>query len=180
MRTFTTLLPLAITLPVLLTLQGCATSPVQNKTHKPAAQHSKNHAYRNKSRGEKYTYEQTLEIALLDQYQLWKGTPYRHGGLNHNGIDCSGFVYRTIRDGLGRKLPRTTTRQSHQGYRINKSDLRTGDLVFFKTPGDKQHVGIYMDNGLFMHASTSVGVTISRLDNQYWRDSYWQSRRIAI
>ncbi len=121
-----------------------------------------------------------LNNTLYDHYQQWKGTPYRLGGLSQRGIDCSGFVYRTFRDKLGHDMPRTTRQQSREGFRIDRRDLQSGDLVFFMTEGRKRHVGIYLENGKFMHASTSTGVTISRLDNQYWRRNYWQSRRIPL
>ncbi len=121
----------------------------------------------------------TLEKLHL-QHDEWKGTPYLLGGLDKDGVDCSGFIYLTFRDRLNINLPRTTRQQAIKGERIDKSSLRTGDLVFFKTGKKKiNHVGIYLDNGKFLHASTSKGVIISNLDGLYWTDTYWQARRIS-
>ncbi len=116
--------------------------------------------------------------ALYAQYKDWKGTPYRLGGLNKKGIDCSGFVYLTFKDQFGLKLPRTTKDQVKRGTRVYIGELQAGDLIFFKTAWRTRHVGIYLSDGRFLHASTSKGVIISRLDNVYWKKKYWQSRRV--
>ena len=64
------------------------------------------------------------------------------------------------------------------GKRIRRSQLRAGDLVFFKTGWAKRHVGIYSGSGRFIHASTSKGVISSQLDSDYWRKHFWQARRV--
>lgn len=116
---------------------------------------------------------------VLDQhYREWKSVRYQLGGLNKNGIDCSGFVYVTYRDRFSRTLPRSTELQSKLGNPVSQGQLKIGDLVFFKTGRTLRHVGIYMGSRKFLHASTSKGVTISSLDNQYWSKVYWMSRRI--
>ena len=74
-------------------------------------------------------------------------------------------------------MPRTTTLQSEVGKEIDKNELRSGDLVFFKT-GEINHVGIYLEDGMFIHASTKIGVTISELDNSYFSKSYWKAQRV--
>jgi len=115
---------------------------------------------------------------LYAQYQEWRGVRYKDNGLSKKGIDCSGFVYLTFRDRLGKKIPRTTSQLSQLGARIKKSQLRPGNLVFFKTGIKLRHVGIYIEKGKFLHASTSKGVIISRLDNVYWNKHFWQARKI--
>lgn len=120
----------------------------------------------------------SLRSALHRVYQSWAGTPYKYGGQSKNGVDCSSFVRQTIDSVEAYELPRTTVEQARVGLAIPQADLRTGDLVFFKTGGLSHHVGIYLSRGRFMHASSSQGVTISRMDNVYWRHHYWQSRRI--
>ncbi len=120
----------------------------------------------------------TTESLLYAQYQSWQGTPYQLGGLSKTGIDCSGFVYLTFKDKFGVKLPRTTETQAERGARIYIGQLQAGDLIFFKTGWKTRHVGIYLSDGRFLHASTSKGVIISRLDNVYWKKKYWLSRRI--
>nr|WP_198008344.1 MULTISPECIES: NlpC/P60 family protein [Brenneria] len=117
---------------------------------------------------------------LNDQLNQWYRTPYRYGGLDRNGIDCSGFVYLTFRDRFGIRLPRSTDAQTEIGARVDRDSLMPGDLVFFKTGsgGNGLHVGIYDKNDQFIHASTSQGVIRSSLDNVYWKRAYWQARRI--
>lgn len=122
--------------------------------------------------------EQIVISALKQQHQNWKGTPYQFGGLNKKGIDCSGFVYRTFKESFGHSIPRTSELQLLTGSSINKNNLRAGDLVFFKTSTKVLHVGIYIDNEKFLHASTSKGVMISELSNPYWKSAYWKAKRI--
>ncbi len=121
-----------------------------------------------------------LHARLLDQYWEWKGTPYRLGGLDKRGVDCSGFVHLTYRAKAGLTLPRTTELQSVVGGGIAQDELQTGDLVFFKINGSTRHVGIYLDKNQFLHASKSQGVMISNLNNPYWQDHYWKSKRLPV
>lgn len=119
-------------------------------------------------------------VQLNDQLGQWYRTPYRYGGLDRNGVDCSGFVYLTFRDRFGMQLPRTTEAQTELGERVDRDNLLPGDLVFFKTGSGSNglHVGIYDKDDQFIHASTSQGVIRSSLDNVYWKRAYWQARRI--
>jgi len=116
---------------------------------------------------------------LYAQYAEWKSVKYKWGGISKSGIDCSGFVYRTFADKFNIKLPRTTKQQVNSGTTINhQSELNAGDLIFFKTGIYQRHVGIYLKNRKFLHVSTSKGVTISHLDNSYWRKKYWTAIRV--
>lgn len=116
---------------------------------------------------------------LLDkQLAQWQGVPYKNGGMTRKGVDCSGFVYLTYLDRFGLAIPRTTEYQSQVGTSISRSQLQAGNLVFFKTGFKVRHVGIYLANNQFVHASTSKGVMISSLNGYYWKDKYWQARRI--
>jgi len=121
---------------------------------------------------------ESIKEKLYAQYAQWKGTKYKLGGLNRNGIDCSGFVFITFKSKLGIVLPRTTNLQVATGKDIERNQLQAGDLVFFKTGRFFRHVGIYLEHGKFLHASTSLGVTISKLDNVYWKSKYWKAKRI--
>ncbi|MCS3454404.1 C40 family peptidase [Aeromonas rivuli] len=112
-------------------------------------------------------------------FQQWRGVPYRMGGTNRAGLDCSAFTQLAYQQVLGFQLPRTTESQADLGEAIPRSELRHGDLVFFKTGWDQYHVGVYTGAGEFIHASTSKGVIRSRLDNVYWRKHYWQARRLT-
>lgn len=115
--------------------------------------------------------------ALQTQYQQWQGVPYQWGGLTHKGVDCSGFVHITYLQALGQNVPRSTQLQMQQGTKVKASELSAGDLVFFKTSAKDRHVGIYLENKEFLHASTSQGVTVSRLDNPYWQSAYLFAKR---
>ncbi len=117
---------------------------------------------------------------LYQRHEQWHRTPYLLGGLSRQGVDCSGFVQLTYIDEFGVQLPRTTAAQARLNHEIAKHQLQTGDLVFFKIPGQGKlyHVGIYLEKNLFLHASTSQGVVISDLTSAYWRDNYWKSIRV--
>jgi cell wall-associated NlpC family hydrolase len=121
---------------------------------------------------------ESIKEKLYAQYAQWKGAKYKLGGLNKNGIDCSGFVFVTFKSKLGIALPRTTSLQVKTGKYIERNKLQAGDLVFFKTGRSFRHVGIYLEHDKFLHASTSLGVTISKLDNRYWKSKYWKAKRI--
>lgn len=115
---------------------------------------------------------------LLLAYAGWQGTPYRFGGDDRRGVDCSGFIQQVFLQLDGRRLPRTTEQQAQQGETVPLHRLQPADLVFFKTGWKQRHAGIYLGNGEFMHASTSSGVMVSRLDNPYWQDAWWMARRL--
>ena len=119
-----------------------------------------------------------LYLLLLNEHEHWEGSPYRYGGNSLHGIDCSSLVQKVFKNSFNIQLPRTTEYQVRKGFSIKKSQLKVGDLVFFKTGRFSRHVGIYMGEGEFFHVSTSKGVKISKLSNPYWRKHYWQSRRV--
>ncbi|MFC1235554.1 NlpC/P60 family protein [Vibrio sp. F74] len=117
-------------------------------------------------------------VIYKQPYNTWQGTPYKYGGTNKNGIDCSAFVQAIYLEAENQHLPRTTYAQSKLGVEIKLGKAQSGDLVFFKTGRKDRHVGIYLGDNKFMHASTSKGVIISRLNNPYWASVFWQVRRI--
>ncbi|MEM1270407.1 MAG: NlpC/P60 family protein [Bacteroidota bacterium] len=120
------------------------------------------------------------EAEALRQFEAhvdqWYGTP--HADRDPDGVDCSAYVQRAYADALGVALPRTTRQQVREGVQVSKSELRAGDLVFFRPTAKTRHVGIYLDNGRFAHASSSQGVMVSELGQTYWRSRYWTARRI--
>lgn len=120
----------------------------------------------------------SVKQKLYKQYSKWQGVRHKLGGVSRNGIDCSGFVQLTFKKKLGIDLPRTTRLQSSLGKEIRKSDLKAGDLVFFRTGSTSRHVGIYLEKNKFLHVSERRGVIISKLDNVYWKSNYWKSIRI--
>ncbi len=119
-----------------------------------------------------------LAQMLRAEIQSWLGTPHRMGGLNRRGIDCSGLVVVLYDDLFDMRLPRTTTALMRQGRRVDARHLTAGDLVFFKPAAKFHHVGIYLDQGEFVHTSTSNGVMLSRMDDDFWRQCYLTSRRL--
>ncbi len=120
-----------------------------------------------------------VKTILLKQYKEWQNTPHKIGGLSKRGIDCSGFTLVTFQSKFGYTLPRTTKLQAQTGKKIARKNIQAGDLVFFKPSIFYNHVGIYMGNSEFLHASSSRGVMISNITESYWRNSYWTARRIS-
>lgn len=120
----------------------------------------------------------TLYEQLNIQYKQWKGVNYKYGGNSKNGIDCSAFVQKTFKDRLNINIPRTTALQSKIGKEVSFNNLEMGDLIFFKTGFNSRHVGIYLEGGKFLHASTKRGVTISKLDNIYYEKHFWKIKRV--
>lgn len=119
-----------------------------------------------------------IKSKIMDQYADWKGVRYRLGGDTKRGIDCSGFVQRTFREQFGMDLPRSTYEQEDMGKKIQRTKLRPGDLVLFRAGSTGRHVGIYLGNDKFVHASTSSGVTISSMTEAYWDKRYREARRV--
>lgn len=115
-----------------------------------------------------------LEIAYGD----WKGIPYLLGGTGYEGVDCSSFMQIVFEDHFGISLPRTTEQQIKQGKKVKRSKIKEGDLIFFRTSKTQLHVGVAKDSKQFIHASTSRGVMISSLDDNYWNQRYLETRRV--
>lgn len=106
------------------------------------------------------------------------GVPYLYGGSTPRAFDCSGFTSYVFKLN-GISIPRTASQQYQAGSWVNKSQLKSGDLVFFNTSGSGvSHVGIYIGSNKFIHASSSKGVMISDLDNSYWKPRYMGGKRI--
>ncbi len=120
----------------------------------------------------------TIADHILDTARQYLGVPYLWGGSTPSGFDCSGFVqYVFAQHGIS--LPRTSAQQYGVGTAVSREDLQKGDLVFFNTSGSGvSHLGIYIGDGQFIHASTSKGVMISSLDNTYWAPRYLGARRV--
>jgi len=119
-----------------------------------------------------------ITLSLYQSYQKWKNTPYCYGGSSRDGIDCSSLVQIIYKDAFNISLPRTTKDQAKMGYKVAKKEIKEGDLILFKTGYSTHHSGIYLENGNFIHTSTKRGVTLSNLNNPYWKSKYWQTRRI--
>ena len=104
----------------------------------------------------------------------WLGTPYKYGGLSKRGVDCSGFVYLLMLHVYNKKIPRISQNQYRKGRKIMRSRLQKGDLVFFKRVRSRgiDHVGVYLGDNSFAHASVQKGVIISSLSEEYYNKRY--------
>ena len=125
--------------------------------------------------------ESIINIPLLQKIDEWWGTPYSLGGSTKNGVDCSYFTLDVMKDIYNVNLKRTSAEQYEQSSKIEWNDLKEGDLIFFKADGRRNisHVGIYLANNKFAHASTSQGVTISDLSDPYWQRRLYSLGRVA-
>lgn len=124
--------------------------------------------------------EQLSNKKLVEYIHQWWAVPYRIGGSTMSGIDCSNFVRGLTNYAYGLDLPRTSREQAAYCREIEREDLKEGDLVFFNTGRGISHVGLYMANNKFVHASTSMGVVISSLDEPYWKRRYVKSGRLEL
>ncbi len=122
----------------------------------------------------------TLREKMLMEIIKYLDTPYKYGGNSLDGIDCSAFTQNIYKSVLSINLERSARLQFNQGIEVDdKNDLKFGDLVFFNTrkrvkPG---HVGIYIQDNLFVHASSKRGVTISSIDHNYYSQRFMGARR---
>lgn len=104
----------------------------------------------------------------------WYGAPYKYGGCKQTGVDCSCFVNLLYEKVYGKKIGRTTSEMFEVCDKISLEDAAEGDLLFFKIQGNKiSHVGIYLRNKMFVHASTSKGVIINSLDEAYYKKFFF-------
>lgn len=110
------------------------------------------------------------------------GINYKFGGTTEEtGLDCSGFVGLVFREAIGTRLPRTAKDLSRIGVKIKNNDLKTGDLVFYKTLKSKfSHVGIYMGNNKFIHSPSAGGqVRVESMATEYWSKRFSGGRRVV-
>jgi len=121
------------------------------------------------------------QISLIQNARRYMGVKYVYGGETPRGFDCSGFT-SYVYEKCGYKLPRRANEQYDVGSRVKKVELAPGDLVFFATQGSRvvNHVGIFVGNGYFLHASTIFGsVHQSTLSNPYFQECYQGARRVV-
>jgi murein DD-endopeptidase / murein LD-carboxypeptidase len=121
----------------------------------------------------------TTNTKLYQFVYDWIGTPYRLGGKTKKGIDCSKFAYEVYEKVFNTSIGNNSRNIYTQVDPINKSELKPGDLVFFKIRSRSiTHVGVYLGDRKFAHSSTSRGVMISNLDEAYWRRYYFNGGRM--
>lgn len=128
----------------------------------------------------------TFNVALTPREKVlfevikYLETPYKYGGNTQKGMDCSAFTLQVYQNSLSIEIPRSAREQYSTGEKVSLDELKFGDLVFFNTtkrsfPG---HVGIYLGENQFVHASRSIGVTVSSLEDAYYKKRFVGARRI--
>ena len=118
---------------------------------------------------------------LIETMTTWLGVPYKYGGDNKAGCDCSGLVKSIFKEVYNKDLFRSAMDQMKNVRVIIRSELAIGDLVFFKTIGDKvSHVGIYIGENKFIHASSTRGVVINSLEEAYYKKCFFAGGRVAV
>lgn len=116
---------------------------------------------------------ETIHIEFIKAIVPWLGVPYKYGGASIIGTDCSGFVSNIYSSFFKIKIERTSTLIHQKAKKINKNEVKEGDLVFFKTDGKKvSHVGIAITQDYFIHASSKKGVVINSLSEPYYSKSF--------
>ena len=121
------------------------------------------------------------DIPLYAEVSVWLGVPYRYGGMNRRGVDCSGLVNQIYKTVYKKTVARSTTDLDKSTKKISKKNLKAGDLVFFATTSNRKkisHVGIFLKDGYFAHASSSRGVIVSHLDESYYRRTWKKGGKI--
>ena len=122
---------------------------------------------------------QTSSSSLEQLAKSWIGTPYVYGGSSKSGTDCSGYVMQIYKAHYGISLPHNAGQMydDSRGSSVSRGSLQEGDLVFFGSFWKIDHVGIYLKGDRFTHASSSKGVIISSMSDNYWRPKYQGARR---
>jgi probable lipoprotein NlpC len=143
---------------IVLVAAGCGPKPIYRTSGDPVA----------------HPTTRALEAAA----RPWLGTPYRYGGQDREGIDCSAFVGRILGE-FGVSLPRTVKAQLRVGQRVDYATRSPGDLVFFRLESARvNHVGIVLDRHRFVHASHSRGVVVDKWESDYFRRRVAEVRRV--
>lgn len=120
---------------------------------------------------------------LIEEARRWIGTPYKFGGKDKAGADCSGFVMEVFRIAAGILLPRNSAEQKEFCKEITKSQMVAGDLLFFSSNVSRKktaHVGIYVGNGIMIHASSSQGVIESSIESNYYLNHFLGCGRVPF
>ncbi len=138
-------------------------------------------AYVSEGEDEEFTESGFKKSELMETILDWLGTPYRFGGTTEKAIDCSAFVRAVFLETSNIMLPRTAREQIKVGNEIERDHLQFGDMIFFHTYNRQyaSHVGIFLGDDLFAHASSRYGVTVSSLESTYYKKRFIGGRRIS-
>ena len=161
---------------------GCRSSKPDNNLDKGGTTVSVKRENAELSRKFGFSVTRDDNTALYSELATWLGVPYKYAGNDRRGVDCSGLVCQVYLKVYNKKLQRNSAKIYEQNCReIARKKLREGDLVFFATGKDKRrisHVGIYLKDDRFIHASSSKGVVVSSLENPYFVRTYIASGRV--
>lgn len=119
-------------------------------------------------------------MEIHDYIKNWIGVPYKWGGSDRSGIDCSGLVLNIYKDFYKKPLSIRTTNQMLENFQpVKLNDIQPGDLLFFNTikGPEVDHVGLYLGNNEFVHAG-SKGVVIANVSSPYWRKAFVTARHV--
>lgn len=121
-----------------------------------------------------------IKLSMLTSINRYKGVPYKWGGDTMRGMDCSGFTMKVYEESARTTIPHHAASQYKLGTKISRKRLKFGDLVFFRDIESKgvSHVGIYVGNDNFVHASLSKGVVTSSMNQPYYKKRYVSARRL--
>jgi len=124
--------------------------------------------------------EQIDNVKLYAFIDDWYGVPYKYGGKNKSGIDCSNFTSTLYTKIYNKPITGTSASIFSQCKAVSKNDLKEGDLVFFKIEKDDiSHIGVYLQNNKFVHATTKKGVMIDDLDEAYYKKYFYKAGRLT-
>ena len=162
---------------VYLCLPGCRSQ--REMPAAPAAE-AEGEFYRTYSQKLGYTLGGYEDPVLIREVTTWLGTPHRYAGTTREGADCSGFVMEVFRTVYQVSLPRSSAEMARAARTVSSARIQEGDLLFFHTSGGRKvsHVGIYLSNNKFIHASSSRGVIISDLSEPYYRRTFSHAGRV--
>jgi murein DD-endopeptidase / murein LD-carboxypeptidase len=122
---------------------------------------------------------QLQNVALIKFVDEWQGVPYKYGGGNKSGVDCSNFTSLLYENVFSKKIIGNSAQLAELTAPVKESNYKEGDLLFFKIKGDKiSHVGVYLINNKFVHATTSKGVMINDLSETYYKKYFIKAGRI--
>jgi lipoprotein Spr len=173
------------TLLILLVASACKSSKKVQVSEDIKTEKKDKPKKSSKSEYDKYStkfgiqFDGSENLDLLKAIDGWMGVPHKMGGCTKSGVDCSCFVKHIYNDVYGIELTRTSRSMYEESKKVSKGNLKEGDLIFFKINGKTiSHVGLYIKNNMFVHASSSRGVVISNLESSYYKQRYFSGGRV--
>jgi probable lipoprotein NlpC len=165
----------------LLSLFSCKTPSVIGKAPKPDNGSTDRSFYTTYSTKLGVKLNGSENKDLIREVSGWIGTPYKYGGSDRSGTDCAGFTMSVYKKVFNIGLYRSATDQVKNTELIEKINLKCGDLVFFKISGNHvSHVGLYIADNKFVHASSKRGVVVNDLNEDYYKKYFYSAGRVKL